>query len=513
MNALVEEAKRRFQDCRRQKDYVRADIEEAYFFIAPLRARTASSDGSTTAPDDADMLNVSLGTEVSEDFATTLIASYMPRGQNWIEQSVPETVADTEAGRIKEAADENTRRVFGMVRASNFDAALARSLNPDASVGTHALLIRTPPNGTAPVVCAPVPLRELEIDLGPDGVIWTKFVVQKHKVSMLPVVLRGMTLPKEFRPERGRADRTVSVKWGWWRLADRDVETWQHVVMVDDTLVHEGECVGEGSCELIVARFNPYAEFAFGSGPAIRALPELRYLDNLRVGMVTNIDMSLRPPFHYPDDSFANLENGVEAATGYPVRPGSGNDIGKLFDPSPMDAAYFDADKIERAVRRMFYNDMPQQRGDTPPTATQWVDEMAMAQRKLGTPGESYFREGPLEFFKRFKYLAEKLKVAPEVRGATVVPQNPAKRAQDLQDASAAVRALQLGRALFPEEFTVAVDGRKTFETLAEKMGANGIIAMRSEADVKQAAELIAPLVGGAGGGDVAGQNLQGLLG
>ena len=62
----------------------------------------------------------------------------------------------------------------------------------------------------------------------------------------------------------------------------------------------------------------------------------------------------------------------------------------------------------KRRVRRLFYNDFPEQKGKTPPTLGQWLDEIVEAQKKIGTPGYAFWREFPYEAFQRFSYIGEK---------------------------------------------------------------------------------------------------------
>src|SRR6266581_354778 len=72
---------------------------------------------------------------------------------------------------------------------------------------------------------------------------------------------------------------------------------------------------------------------------------------------------------------------------------------------NPANYAY--EQKLKK-LRKLFYVDLPEQTGDTPPTLGQWLDEMARAQRRIGTPGLPFWREGPAKIFLRFKYLLEK---------------------------------------------------------------------------------------------------------
>ncbi|MGL4297117.1 MAG: portal protein [Aestuariivirga sp.] len=513
--ALTQEAKRKLAGCRRQRDAARDDIEEAYFFVEPARMRDVRDELKTRRIEqdgnqDASLLQISIGMECAEDFATTLIASFMPRGMDWMDQTLPSDIPEIEQEEALEQAQRQTARIFEMIRESNFDAAVAMSLCPDASVGVHALLIKDK-RPDKPVFCLPAPIADLDIDICADtGRVGARFLRKACPADEIEHVLSDIKLPEDvLRKLKSAKEGIRIIRWGWWPLYGREYdgdEHWQHVVMIEEQVVHAAVIKGEGSCELVVARFNPLPERAYGRGPAVKSLPELRHLDDLAAGETEHIDWTLRPAYTFPDDSFSNIEDGIMPGTFVPVRPGTANDVKRMSEPGQIDAALFDQQARERKVKRLFYVDTPEQRGDTPPTATQWVDEMALAQRRIGTPGEQYWREGPLEFFKRFRYIAQKRNlVSGQVRNLPLTPANPAKRAQDMQKAQNAVRAAQVGGAIFPEEFKLSVDGAKTMMNIFKLMGAEGVIEQRDQAQIQQAASLIGQVQGGQPQGPVPG--------
>lgn len=506
--ALTADALERLAECRQQKALFDLDIREAYFFIAPKRGREISSSltPGRIRPTDAGNVQIAIGMEEAENFATTLITSFMPEGVEWVDlapaSSVPEVMKDQVATKI--AAQKAA--TFRLIGESNFRSELASALNPNAAVGTFALWIDQTTRLDVPPSVRAVPLHELEIDIGPDGGIDSRFVVRHTSYAKLRTILgRNIKLPQAIEAKRKRDPRAkVEVRWGFWRLWDEDDVVWQQVILVGETLVHAERLVGRGSCPLIPITFNRDCEFAYGEGPAIKALPELRILDDMAAEMVENVATTLRPPMTFPDDSFAGIENGVENGAFYAVRPGTANDVKPMFETGRLDAAYFEQTARQQTVKRMFYNDFPQQRGDTPPTATQWVDEMAMAQRRIGTPGERFWADGPAEIFLRFYWLAERRgTVSPIMNGEkliSVVPNNPTRRAQNQQKVAMASRGAQLASAFFPEEFKAKVDGAKAIDNIFRLLDVVDVFPQREAAQVSQAVSLIQQIQSGAGG-------------
>ena len=251
---------------------------------------------------------------------------------------------------------------------------------------------------------------------------------------------------------------------------------------------------------MIVFRWNPNPDWPWGHGPLLQYMPSLRQVDEMELMRSEHAELSIRPPFAYPDDSFAAIEQGLEPGMGYPIRPGSEGAIKSIYQPPPPDAANYAYEEKEHRLRKGFYVDFPQQSGDTPPTLGQWLDEMARAQRRIGRPGLPFFREGPAQIFIRFKYLLEKAGAIQPIKidGKTIalMPYNPAQRAAEQQEIAMAVHGLQLCAQFWPEEFKAWVDGKSTMMALLEKLRVE-LVKFRSPDQVQGAIDHISKLLGG----------------
>lgn len=503
---LSKEVEDRVAECRKQKHHVDRDIREGYFFAVPNKPRSISTQMPISVinqPQDASVLQISIGMEEAENFATTLIRSFMPEGQPWMNLQPSAFVRDENVKRqLKDKGKQDTKVVFDLIAESNFYAELSRILNPDGALGTFGMWIDRG-NISEPVKCKGVPLREMEINVGPDGAIDDRFIIRHTKYkNVRDLVGKDITLSKKIEDKIKREPKsTCCVTWGFWRLWDKPHLAWKHVMLVDDEVIDEQEYEGAGTCPFIVVTFNREVSSAYGNGPLIKALPELRQLDEMAGAASEMVDLSLRPPMGYPDDSFANIADGVVPGGWYPLRVGSEAAVKKLYEPSKLDAAFFDQKSREDRVKRIFYNDFPQQRGDTPPTATQWIDEMSMAQRKIGTPGLAFWREGPAEFFLRFYTLCLEGGLCKRVTNLNnemaLVPDNPTRQAQNQQKVAMVGRLGQLAAGLFPEEFKVKIDGAATIDKCIEAMGLEDMMPVRNPQQIAQATQLISQVAGG----------------
>lgn len=501
------EANERIEDCRRHKAEWDLDMREAYFFAAPHRARNVSSRTPNTnfKPKDAGESNTSFACEMASDFATLIMNTFIPEAQKWCQREAGTDVPDAVKKKIDDQVQQDDQRIFDAIAASNFYAEFAKAAIPDMALGTIALWIEDK-RPAETFVCQALPVHEVEIGLGPSGELDTRFYVHHTRYHHLKALIPDIPLPADIEEMiKDKAKGTCELRRGFWRDWDDIGDVcWYYVVMIGKRLIKTSKIKGEGCCPLIIARFGPYPEWAWAAGPLIQALPDFRHLDELAAAKIENLDLALRPPISFPDDSFVNLEEGIEAGMAYPVRPGSEGAIKHLYEaPSPQVAIY-DRQDLEQRIKRLFFLDYPEQRGDTPPSATQWLDEMNKAQQRIGTPGLPFWREGPAQFFLRYQHMMEQRGTLQKIKvdGKTValMPYNPAQRAAEQQEVAMAARAIQLAAEAFPEEFKVVVDGKMTIMNIVEKLGAGRIIKMRSQADIAQAIQHISALAQGTPG-------------
>jgi hypothetical protein len=501
---LKDEALQRLEDARNQKSSILNDHQNCYFYTAPRRIREQSSNSSATPnpPGDDRQLQTSFGFEVVDDFMSMLIDTFMPREGWWAERALP-TNPDPDGQEDPEVEDTNKKiraedkKVFDQIRASNFYAEIAKAGRPDAAIGVNALLVRDPGKGQ-PIICLGVPIRELDFDLGPDGRPDFRSVTRHTKYRHLPALLDS-TIYAKLPDEQARKVRTagntdVDVVWAWWRnwQNEGDVE-WQHVVLVAGELIHDATSFGDGSIALLVGRFGATPDFAWPDGPLVKSLPDLVQLDELRAALIENVDFTLRPPKAYEDDGVLNLPStGVRPAEFYAKRASGGKPAFEdIYEPRPIQAALFEVDHLQQRIKRLHYIDVPEQQGKTPPTATQWVDELVIRQRRIGTPGFAYWYEFPYEVFQRFRYLAEKRGVVKKPKdlgvpdNVSLRPYNPAERAQDTQEVSTAVRFAQIGAAIAPTMWRVMVDEGKTLRNFQKKLR-DELVVLRSDEEVTE---------------------------
>lgn len=497
--ALRDDVKSRLQDCRQQKARRKLDLIEGYFLAAPWRADSLDSETGTRAEnrDTTDETpNTSLGMEVAGDFASHVVNTFMPRNFDWARRGPGIYTKLEEWDAIKDEVEHQDREVMKAIRASNLEAVAYQGFTPDLALGTMAVWIDEP-LPAAPAVVRPVPLRELEINVGPFGDVDDRFRIRYVKPSTLPAVLPGIEIPdaalKGHKGSGPKKEKPVKVAWGFWRRWEVTGSlVWRHVITVNDHPVHDEDLTGHGSCPLIVVRFNPDASLAFGSGPMIQSLPDLRVLDALSGATQNRADVSIAPPIGYPDDGIVNFEGGIEAGMAYPHAPGSGQDYANLYFEGDPNIGFITLADLQRNVKRLHFVDEPEQLGKTPPTATQFLDELIRSQRRIGPPGQKFWAEGPAEIFMRFQWMLQNAGTIDrvEVDGTRVglLPYNPAVASQEAQEVQNAERFVAISYGMFPQTAPFAFKDMESIKKIKEKLG-DTLIELREPAEAKELAE------------------------
>ena len=480
------------------------DFRECYFFASPHRQRIMDSSSTATIVrlQDAAELNTDEAFILCGDFVTEVVNAFMPEAKPWVERGPGMDLPPGVWDKVKDVVKQGDTAIFNAMRASNLYAEVAKGFYPDLSIGTVGMWIDRP-HPASSIINSAIPLRELEINLGPYGDIDDRFVIRwtrnAYVRELLGEEIYAKVSDKQKKEIAGNTKARTQIVWGYWRIwEDKSDECWQHVVMIGPTgnnLVHDVELKGEGCCPVWIGRFNPTPDAPFGLGPLLQGLPSLRQIDEAEMMIQENAELALRPPMTYP--AGMAVENGFESGFGYPIAPGEEVAIKKIYDVPPPNVENYAYEAKVKKLRKLFYVDLPEQTGDTPPTLGQWLDEMARAQRRIGTPGMPFWRDLS-QIFIRYKYLLEKSRaIEPvEVKGTAVatLPRNPAQAAADQQELAEAARTGQILLGMFPEEAKMNLDGRKTMTEWIAKSRTGGVLKMRSLDEVAKATDQMAKL-------------------
>lgn len=472
----------RYRLAKQWQTVVRPSIEEIFKFCCPIRQHDFTEHNIKNY----EVENFhSLPEELASDLAGDLVSFYTPPEAIWANYAVVTEVDEADADAVRSLVSERERDLFDMISMSNYNDVAPQWGFEAATHGTPALWV-TQSSIADQMHVEIVPPNELLITQGHRGILdrFRETIILAENLEAA-LFMPGIQVDLSGDPALKRMMQTpgarVKVCWGFWvDWSDMSRPQWRMEITVQGKRVTEESVVlGEfaGSCPLLVGRFNPITGRPWGRGAGWKALPDMRTLDKVEEIVLTAMDDTLRDTFIYPDDGFIDMSEGLERGRAYPASRGFTRDRIYEFPKSPApDAGYFQEAKLEDRLRVAFFQDGPRQTGDTPPSATQWLDERNRVQRRIGKPSAPLWTELFVPFIQRVEYLGVSTGRIPEAlshNGANikVVPVSPLQRAQNQDKVLTARSNLDLGFSVFQDQLFGVVDPIKTFTNIIEASG------------------------------------------
>lgn len=488
----MDEFKRRLSAAKKHRsESLEGEGREVYKYC--FNGREEEWDSRVSRNDDADEIFTDFPSTIAEEFAGELFTTMTPENTPWVQYEPSGPVDERDADGAKQQLEQYEEIIHAEIRRSNYyDEGLSAFM--DAVVGNVAMWIDKP-TLNSPAVCETIALPELYLRLGHNG-IDDRFRVQKYDYQDLPGLFPDAQFPKELVDKiKGTTRGKAKVCWGFWRSYD-DVENpkWLQRIRVDDKEIGmDIELAEDGSCPIVVGRFNATARSAWGRGPGRRMLPTIRVLNELTSMNLEGMDRTLDPAYVYAHDGMLDLSEGIEAGMGYPAMPGSGDSIRALGLEGSLDYGFFSEEAYEERIRDGFYREM-MQRGKTPPSASQYVGDQQKQLRRMARPGAKTWREFGVGILKRFEYLARQSGGGlegvdiPLLDSGTIIarPISPLERAQAGEDVMVAQSIMAMAMETFgPQMAALQIDGEKTMTNVKTTLK-DKIVEFRSQEDMER---------------------------
>tara|TARA_R110000868_G_scaffold237132_9_gene491612 strand:- start:23615 stop:25129 length:1515 start_codon:yes stop_codon:yes gene_type:complete len=483
--------KTRYAAAKRWRDAARPKIEEIFKFCAPGRENDFTR-RSSAIYEESETYN-SLPEELATDLAGDFVSYFTPAESKWgdflVTVDVPEEVAD----QVLDTVSERENKLFDMISSSNYNDIAPMWGFEAATHGTPALWVQKS-HLAQPVHCEVVPPSELLITPGHLGIL-DRFREKWAMADTLAALFDGWDVDLSdaaIKSKMKKPGSQVKVTWGFWlNWSEPGRPKWMAEFTVDGIGIMEPTDIGDfsGPCPLLVGRFNPQVNQPWGRGPGWKALRDMRSLDKIDEVVITNLDDALQNTIIYPDDGFLDLSEGLEAGTSYPAnRTFTRDQIYEMKKGANLDYGFYTEENFEERLRRAFYQDGPRQRGDTPPTASQWLDERRRVQQRIGKPSAPLWSEMICALIQRFEFIAVEtgeLEQAITVNGReiTIQPVSPLQKAQNQDQVRVAQANLELAFNVFQDRVDNFIDPVKTFGNIVKTSG-DELTVLRSEEQV-----------------------------
>jgi hypothetical protein len=471
----------RYATAKEWRDHVRPKLEEIYSFICPGREHEFDTDQRQPRDDEPETF-ISLPEDLAGDFASDLVTYFTPAESRWSEYLVTTPVDKEVEKAILKVVQDREDDLFDMIQASNYND-VAPQVFFEANHGTISMWVDTFHIGQ-PIHVETVPPSELLLTPGHLGIL-DRFREKTVPAHSLPALFNGWDVDLSDNAIQRKIDKpgqNAKCCWGFWLdWTDPGMPIWRCEITVDGKRITPSDPLTlggiAGACPLLVGRFNPQPNRPWGRGPAWKALPDMRVYNAVDEAVLDGLDQALRNTIIYADDGFIDLEKGVTVGSAIPAARGFTRDqVYELQRGVNLDTGFFSEDRLEDRLRARFYQDGPRQRGDTPPTASQWIDERRRVQQRLGKPSAPLWREFILPFVQRVEYLGVQLgkldaAITHNEDVISVQPVSPLQKASNQDKVMVARSNLELAAGVFGEQLGAVIDVRTTLDNIITASG------------------------------------------
>ena len=478
----------RIEKARNQRTRRAELVNQVYTLAMPWRSRigeAVTSDRMLTEDEISDLLDTTLADAI-DDFASDMMATFTPPHEPWV--AIEPTVAlKPDQRKAIKAELSSTVNWFweDLAQSSFYDA--ADECYHDLATGVMGL-IRKDFGATESVVYEPIEPANLLLDHGPANSVDGKFYEYVLEKRLWSETYPNVKLPAKYSTSKDTLK--LKVIDGCFRVWEqKGYAAYRRVVMVDNKIVYEKDLKGDGSCALIAARWRADSRSAYGVGPAWKACAPQRVLNEVAALILANMGHIVNPVVAYSDDGTANIEEGSIDAGAW-VNLGENFDVKVIESGGRFDVSFFAQEELRHKIRRALYQDGPEQKGKTPPTAEQWTDQRMETQQRFEVPRGKIFREWTIPIVRAHMYLRSEVHgIMPPINlGNQLIKLEPISgqaRARKYEKVNRAERLLASAAQYMPQQSQVAIDAVETLRNMKEMME-DEVVVIRTDEELAQ---------------------------
>ena len=477
----------RIDEARQERNNVQERLNAFYEMAIPHRPRVGTTEryNNTRHEDEQDDIFDSTLQETVADFASSQLEFFMPDYKPWVK--LKPGIA------LKNSADENSfqeqsqkweETLYDLIRNTNWYEQNLEVFHDLAGAAAGTIIPQAPRGEDVKI--RPVLIHNLIMDEGAfndlDG-RWDEFSCRKRHLKEMFGMDVYNKLPNKVK---NKGDGTkVQVIQGCRRKAlPNGGYQWLWIVAIDKTIVRQKPLEPGVPAPMNVCRWRHAPPSAWGPGPADMALTAARTLDELAYINLKKLAKEADPPMSFVADGVFNPDGGVNNGTYIGRRMGSEAPT-PLYEPTSSQNLFFDRDVLKWTIKKSLYQDTPEQQGKTPPTASQWLDEKTIHERRQQARRRVY-REYVLPSLRRFAHVfaargeLEPIKIDGESVQATFV--SPLSKASDANEVSSGMQFAQSAVGILSEAALASIDPFETLENWKNKLGDTTVV-------LKQASE------------------------
>lgn len=377
---------------------------------------------------------------------------------------VPPAERDRVADELRGVAEA----VHAALHNSNAHDQIAEGI-ADVGVGTMAMSILPSPDSQL-VRFQAWPLSQVYLDPGPFGGVDGVFLVAKMTRGEISAKYPGVTVPQELGGDEKTRHCVVDGTYRDW--SEPGQEVYHRHLFVIAGMSHRGAELmywpyrGKGSNPNIVWRFSTATGEVYGRGPGFNALASIKTVNLSAQLTLENADLAVGGIWKAPHDGVIN-PNTIQLIPGtvIPYAPGTGG-LEAVQSPANFDLSRFLSDEYAVRIRRAYYVEDYEGKGDTPRSSREVAALQAKHFKRMGRPLIRGLTEFVTPMIHRLVYLLKQQNQIelPQVNGRDVgmrivsplAKQMKLERVVTKLDAAGAVTSV-----LGPQQASLFLDGQR----------------------------------------------------
>lgn len=463
----------RISNARMDRSHFSDVLNRFYELTLPWRqpiSSTLVSSCPRSFEEQADIFDTTLQDAVY-DFAAMMNDLFTPHYKEWARLKPVGNYPQALLKQAQPLIERREKQIYDLIRQSDFYEQ-AQQVYLEMAGSKGGIVIPYAPPGKK-IRCTPIVMSGLLDDVGPNGDLDLRameFITKKkHLESLFPDEWDEIKSHLRYQTAHGNADCTVLQ--GAHR-GENDGD-WVAFLVINGKVISRKVRTGEGACAVHILRWQDAAYSSWGPGPGIQALPSARVLQEMGYLFLKNLAKSVDPPFAYTEDGLFNPDAGIEAGMALPMEKGT--DFKSLLFERDLNPALFEREIHVQRVKRALFVDEPEQKGKTPPTAAQWIDERAQTDRRMQISRVRIDKEWVLPILQRFNWILERRGETPEIQIDGEVVQvafdSPIAKTSDADEVSRSMQLAQSLMGILGESALSTIDPFATASNWKEKMG------------------------------------------
>ena len=475
---LDDALKQRIEDARQDRNNHVGTINRYYQYALPHRRRVSSGltdSGPLPLDEQDDVFDDTLQTTI-QDFAADMSDAFTPMYRPWARLQPTRELNSANMAALKPRLKDLEARVYQLIGASNF---YQQTQQPWLEVGGSAggLMIPYAPRSRK-IRCRPITMGHLLLEYGDEGELtgrWMEFKVRKRNFKRTFSAAIVKRLMEDDKIKRAKDEERFIFIQGSHRVGGVE-PSWEFTIIFNgEKVIHRKRQAGEGACAIQVLRWEDGVDSAWGPGAAAPALSSSGVLQEVEYLGLKNLAKSIDPTWVYTMDGTFNPLNPMDAGDFIPIE--AGTEFKALESGRNLNEKMFEAERRRDVVKRVLFQDKPEQEGKTPPSAAQWLDQRAATDKRLQLARARIYKEWVVGILNRFLWIMQQRGDAPPitldgVEGPIEVRfESPASKASDSEEVTFALNLLQSFAGTMGEPFFASLDAYETMTAIVEKMG------------------------------------------